>query len=286
MSLDALQFNPKGPWVILPDTNEVVSYHDVRGNVEVAIQDQFTPSFDLPVSEIVATPTTLALPTAVDDRTVEVTSAAGMAVGQTLNIVPAIAQLPRAYFGGILGIAGTTITVDTPLDYAYDAGEPVLALNRSLNVNGSVTPQSFFLRQIPPSPPYLPLALDLTRVLVQITTSTAPELSDFGDIAGGLTNGVILRKYSAVDPAETRNITIALKKNQDFALIAYDYSTFEAFNPGTGVHGIAVRYSFNGQEKHGVTIRLDPGETFEVIIQDDLTSLLDFKLMCQGHIVD
>jgi hypothetical protein len=47
--------------------------------------------------------------------------------------------------------------------------------------------------------------------------------------------------------------------------------------------------TFGGTAKHGVVIRLEPGDRLEMVIQDDLAtlggagSITSFKVMVQGH---
>jgi len=102
--------------------------------------------------------------------------------------------------------------------------------------------------------------------------------SKFGDIAGGLTNGVLLRQNNG----EINNIW-NVKTNGEFGLLAYD--TAYTDKAPAGSEGFRFRNTYAGQSKHGVTLRLQPGETLEILIQDDLSGLEVFNVMAQGHIV-
>ena len=73
------------------------------------------------------------------------------------------------------------------------------------------------------------------------------------------------------------------KFNGEIALVCYDF-TYASKAPA-GSFGLRFRNSYGGQAKHGVTIRLDPGDTLEVLVQDDLTDLEEFHMMAQGHLV-
>jgi hypothetical protein len=55
--------------------------------------------------------------------------------------------------------------------------------------------------------------------------------------------------------------------------------------PKTGQYGFIFRKAFGGQGNHGVTVRLkaDDFDSIQCIIQDDLTDLISFKLVIQGH---
>lgn len=60
-------------------------------------------------------------------------------------------------------------------------------------------------------------------------------------------------------------------------------SQYDATNPAQGVYGFLTRFNFSGQENLGVVIRLEENEALELVVQDDLTDLVDFKIMVQGH---
>ena len=51
------------------------------------------------------------------------------------------------------------------------------------------------------------------------------------------------------------------------------------------MYGLSVRMTFAGQDKHGVVVRLDTGEEFQIVVQDDLTGLETFSCMAEGHFV-
>ena len=74
------------------------------------------------------------------------------------------------------------------------------------------------------------------------------------------------------------------KTNGELALICASDFYYTDKAPA-GQNGARFRNTFSGQDKHGVTIRLAPGETLELVVQDDLTLLSVFNMMAQGHFV-
>ena len=54
-------------------------------------------------------------------------------------------------------------------------------------------------------------------------------------------------------------------------------------SPPSGDEGIKGRFTF---KQSGAIVRLDgsAGETLQILIQDNLTALLTFKIKAQGHI--
>jgi hypothetical protein len=246
-----------------------------RGNLNVLAGDQITPPIELYFIKSVDTPTTLASAATEDSYTIEVASASTLDVADYCGIFATGGT--RFYFGTILDITGTTITFDTPIDFAYPSGSPVQPLTRELAVDGSGTRQIY---QIGPGAQSA-LNIDVTRILFKIITSTVPEFGDFGDIASGITKGVVLRLNNGV----MSNI-FNVKLNSEFVNLMYDVSFYDARNPNQNVSGLGGRLTFAGPSKHGVALRLTPGDTLELIVQDNLSSLVSFQMIAEGHVIE
>lgn len=244
-----------------------------NGGLPVNIQDQTTPIFDVYFG-LFGTDAAVAAPTVYDTYTITTTDGTVFTIG---NMV-VLADEFKIYFSEILNIVGNVLTVSDPLPGVFAIGSLARPIDIHMNVDGSVTRQYYRLRA-PGETQYFPYTVDITQIMIQMITNTATQLSDFGDIAGGITNGVVLRKIDGLG----YNLWNA-KKNSDFAIFANDYATYSALNPA-GNYGIAARYEMGGQNKHGAVIRIAPGESLEVIIQDDLTSILEFRMMAQGHAI-
>ncbi len=239
-------------------------------SVDVFVQDQTSPAFDQFFLRAIST-TTLELAAAEDAYTVEVAAGHSLTAGDFIGII----GVTRAYQGQIISIAVNVLTLDTPINFAFPAGSTVVEADRELNVDGTAPDRITFVVSAPTDQ-----TVDITRIMMQMQLSNAPDFSAFGDIALGLANGVVLRANNGV---KTNYWNV--KNNAEFAHLAYDYNTYAATNPAQGVWGIALRYSFAGQDKHGVAVRLEPGDALEIIIQDDLSSLLLFRMIAEGHII-
>ena len=156
---------------------------------DVNIQDQTTPPLIGKFNQIHDS-TTLASVTSIGDKTITVADATGFVIGDYIIIFSNVTN--RVYVGYALNVVGTTITLDTPLDSAFPIGADVDASSTALNIDGSVTPQVFGIRGAEEAG--IQVKIDITRIIMQCQTATAVDLSTFGDIAGGLTNGLVLRK--------------------------------------------------------------------------------------------
>lgn len=213
----------------------------------------------------------------IDDTDIIVDDVSGILVGHIVTIFNVNTE--RFYQGKILSISVNTLLMDTPLDSVFPAGSNVDISSDNINVDGSVTPVIFEARGGTPVDEALQVTFHINRLLIQMTTTAAPDLDKFGDISGGLTKGVVFRSVNGI----TNNI-FNVKKNSDIAAIAFDYVPYNASNPGIGVYGISSRLTFSGQDKMGSVIAVGPGEDVHLIVQDDLTSLLTFKMVLEGHI--
>lgn len=247
-----------------------------NGGVPVNVQDQTSRCFDIRFCKAVSGAYTLASDVAPDSYTITLTNATGLTAGDVVGLFQDSTN-PASYFGRILSISTNTLTLDTPVDnYFYTSLNPVLfELLCNANVNGATTRQIFAIDNDSTIP------IDITRVILHITSTSAMDDSTFGGITA-LTKGVVLRKKKA-DGSFTNYWNRAIKTNGDFGLMAFD-TRYDDKAPA-GVYGFKMRYTFAGQDKHGVTCRLDTGEELQLIIQDDLTGLTLFEAVAEGHFV-
>ena len=242
---------------------------------DVSIQDQTTPLIIASFSKEEAASTLSAL-AVIDERTITVTSPTSFVEGKYLSIFNIAAN--RFYLATILDITGSVLTLDTPLDFAYPVGSFVTSGTRNMNVNGSITPVIFGVRN---TDEQIGSEFDITRIIIHCETSTAIDLSKFGDIADGITIGIVMRKVDGVQ----RNI-FNVKTNGELKSLMYDFDIEAKTNPQQGQDGFTGRMTFGGQSKMGVVIRLKQGEDLQMLIQDDLTSLELLEIVCEGHIVE
>ena len=241
--------------------------------MDVNLQDQTTPLIVAYFSQE-AVSNTISVQAVLDAYTITVTSGTGFAIGQYLSIF----SVPdnRFYLGNILGVATNVLTLDTPLDFDYPVGSFVTGGSKNMNVNGSVTTQIFGVRN---TEERIGSAFDITRVIFYCETASTIDLSKFGDIAGGLTRGIVLRKVDGIQ----RNILNA-KTNGELKTLMFDFDIQVAL--GSAQDGFTGRLTFAGQAKMGAAIRLEPGDDLQMLIQDNLTTLQLFGCVCEGHIVD
>jgi hypothetical protein len=244
---------------------------DEHGNLMVNVQDQTTRVLDLYFGQLQDL-TTLSVQADIDDLTLTLTDTTGFVDGKTIGIFSI--DDPDIFFLGVqIGApVGNVITIDRPIDRTLTVNSPVVAVDINMAIDGSVTTQIF---QIGPVGPGSEQILDITRILGIITDGVTMDDGKFGGI-DALTNGVVLRLSNGVK----QNIW-NVKTNGDLALLAFDAQYTD--KAPAGENGFRFRNTYAGQDKHGVALRLDPGDTLEVLIQDDLTDLTSFNMIAQGH---
>lgn len=235
----------------------------------VWIGDQFTPIIDLFLTIDRETGKSLANDVAIDQSIFDLASGHGA----LNNDIITIKEDDRCYQARILNVATDTVTVDTPLDFAFTAAGAVVTLGvKNLNLDGS---SSTLIAKI--SPPNSSM-WDITRVVIHIEDATIMDSAKFGGMPA-LTNGVVLRHKNHV----VNNI-FNVKSNGALGERAYDIQ-YDPKAPA-GVFGFRCRRSFGGQDKNGVVIRLDGAKSDELqlLIRDSLVDLTLFRVIAQGHL--
>jgi len=249
------------------------------GAQDVNIQDQHSRVIILKFNEIQNT-TTLIAPTVKDTYTITVANTTGFIDGRYIILSnPDIKNF--GFFTQVGAPVGNVITVDTPIDIVYPIGSVADATITNMNVNGSVTPRVFGLRGAPVPESDVDVTLDITRIIFHCQTDGSVDLTKFGDIAEGITRGLVLRRRDGI----ITNL-FNVKTNGEIAGLMFDISVSAANNPQQGVNGFMARLTFAGQSKMGVTVRLPGGEDLEFLVQDDLESITLLEVIAEGHVVE
>ena len=253
--------------------------------VDVNIQDQTTRPIIAKFNRVTNS-TTLASDASLEDTTIAVTSATGISVGSYIILFNPIEV--KFAFATVTSIAGSpTITLDTPLDFAFPSGTfvdvAVTDISTAIGTLGS--PVVFGLRGTG-APPGVDLDVDITRIIFTCVANSPVNLIKFCNLAR-LVNGLVLRRRNDV----YENI-FNIKDNGEIAGIMFDFNVSVATNPSQGIDGFVSRLTFAGSSKIGVAIRLPIGDDLEVLTQDDLNtaqsgdSITLLEMVAEGHIVE
>lgn len=182
------------------------------------------------------------------------------------------------YFGLVLVVAADLLTCDSLIPFAFPEGSVIQSFTRDLNVNGAVTPQRFSIFGSGAAN----VQLNITRLVMTALTTDPVDLSKFGDIVGGLLNGIMLQGVPAgpIPPSNQWNV----KTNADLDnLTGGDFKTAAATNPAQGQDGFTARYTYGNPDKHDTIPPINIGDRIDLIIQDNLTTILQLLMLYGGN---
>lgn len=212
---------------------------------------------------------TLSSPALVGDKTINLVSATGFVVGGVVDLYSGTKNIHMRRF--ITAIVANAVTLDAAIDVDLAAGSLVELTSYNMAVNGSVTPVIFSMR------PTGIEAVDLTQLILLMLSTTAMDDGKFGGITA-LTNGVHLRK--AINNGASYETLAIWKANKDIAEDVYNLN-YSSKAP-SGQYGVSAKWMISDS---GAVINLTAtaGEWLEMVIQDDLTGLIDFQVKIQGN---
>lgn len=253
-------------------------------SLDVALQDQTTPSLMLYFTQPRGAPLALFADAVIDVNSVQIPTPSGivgLAEAPTApDYLAILSGTGEFYFGNVLSVVVDdggggfdTINLDAPIDFVFTAAlSVVLRTNRNLALaNGSVTKQTYSIQSGANQ------EIDITRVMINIIGGSAMDDGLFGDITA-LTNGLVMRQANG-----EKNNLFTIHKNGDMRLLGFDLEYVS--KAPAGQTALGWRLTFGGQSKIGVVQRIGPGESLDIIIQDDLTGLAEFSWMAEGHVV-
>lgn len=249
------------------NTGLSIASNDNPGNV--FISDQSTASIDLFFSEGLQAPTTLASNVLLFDTQIVVTDSTGFAIGDWIGIFSGAGKF---YWGEVLNVVGSGIELDSPVNFAFSAGDNVVRTNKNMAVDGSVSARGFAIQTGSGG-----LVVDVTRIMWSMQTLDPPSTGEFGD-QPRLTKGVVLRITNG-DNVNLFNI----KDNFELAELAETFTILQQVQQND-INAVGARTTWAGQENRGVVIRLEAGDELEILVQDDLSGLVKFTAVAQGHV--
>ena len=141
-----------------------------------------------------------------------------------------------------------------------------------MNVDGGTTPQDFSIILGDNST----IELDITGIRFQITDNVDMDDGKFGGLSA-LPRGAVMQ----ITHSDGTHNLFTVKTNGKFGLVM-DNTEYNDKAPA-GQYGFSAEWKVSND--NGVTLRLSPGDSLKLIIQDDLTTLTSFKAWVYGHVV-
>lgn len=255
-------------WVLATSDRCALTYSDERIPIEISdrggigtavfIQDQTTPLLDLlflnKLGEF-----QLAVDTDPTSRFFTAASGHGIVVDNTIEL----ANAENFTQSRVIGVVGDVIEIDDIIGDVYTTGNNFNRSTSDMRVDGSTTPVVFSLKPDPGQ------AGDINGIRFSIQSANSMDFSTFGS-APTLRVGCLFR----VKRPNGAFINIFnFKSNGAFANRAFEH--YFQTKVGGGLHSFIAKAEFNGQDNHGVVVRLDGdlGEELQIVVQDDLSAL-------------
>jgi hypothetical protein len=237
---------------------------------------KYSPKSLIPLNQKI-TEKAVAVQTVKNDYFITLNNVTDISIGDYLIMFNA--DIDNAFYGFVQAIVGNTIEVNVPINDNFPIGSQVDIATIFLNVAGSKVSQEIFLRR-GGSAGNLGDDLIGSRFMIQCITEGQINFQNFGDIVGGLANGLVFRERD--ENGKERHL-FTVQTNGDLSEIAYDFRPFEASNPAQGVNGFVARLSFGGTSKIGSTIRMSSDGDIVATVQDDLSSLVSLTVTPEGY---
>lgn len=121
----------------------------------------------------------------------------------------------------------------------------------------------------------------VVRMIVHIEDTGTFADTSYGAVAGPLTNGILLRVNTANESANV-DLLDGSKITSTFEWSRYCYDTV-VITPGAGAKTAVVRWTFGKYAGPYGGLVLEPGESLECVIQDNLSDLTEHMILCEGY---
>jgi len=241
---------------------------DQYGNLNVSISDQYTEALKLKLHTVSASGSLLASNTTIDTYTMEFNAGHSAVV----NNLICIKENGRFSQFKITNVATNTITVDSPIDYAYTTDAFLSYGKSNLNLSGSIG--SPIRAMVGPD---FDQMWDVYGLSIIIIDDAAIDYSKFGGI-GALTRGIVIRKENDY----IKNFG-NIKSNADLDL--YGFTTQINEKTGGGEYSLVGHLNINNIS--GVSIRLDGSTNDKLVAQftENLSAISKIEILVHGHVV-
>lgn len=236
-------------------------------DADVWIQDQVTPPFHMFFMTEDKTDITLAAIASVDDTAITVSAGHGITTADhiIINYGPYTQQT------GIEAVVDNVVSIESPIFAELPIGTQVVRGRTEMNVDGSVTPVTYYCR------PYTTEPVDVINFHIFIEDNVEGDDSKFG---GGtaLTNGVYVQLVDGM------KFGLGLYKD-NFDFQKYGSKIEDPYTSKAGGGNYSMNFPISLKDAYGVVLRLDPdeGAYIKMVIHDDLTGLLSFVVTALGQ---
>ena len=202
------------------------------------------------------------------DDTLNVVSTTGISVGQVITIY----ECSCINQSLVVATTATQIIMSTGSDHNFSDTALVEVGTWEMNVDGSITPQTFYIKAPPEA------EFHIYTVNGTILDATVMDDSRFGGILGGLTNGIVYQFENDIE----KKVAAIIVNNTGF--YEFGFETNYSTKAPAGLYGFQFRV--NIPQRNGVIVKIEGADNgkFELIVRDDLTELDQMTTVAIGHL--
>ncbi len=193
----------------------------------------------------------------------------GLLIGDEILLLDTVNN--RELYAVVKNVNVDVITIDRPIDNNFIVANTLgRKVSSKMNVDGSSTKKIFTVRAgtVP---------IDFAFFGVSMSDNSIMDETKFGSLTE-LNNGLVLRIVNSYQES-----IFTFKKNADFSL--YGMSEYPEKVPA-GTYAFLSKLNFNGQENRGVVLRVSDNDVIQFIVQDNLSTLDDFRCVAVGHLTE
>lgn len=215
---------------------------------------------------------TLTAEAAVNSYQITLNTVTNLAVGNKIQL--RTATFREFDYLRVQAINGLVVDLDRRIDRTYPIGATVERFTLDLNTNGTLA--------APISYKYFPRygkVQHLEEIVVYMRSAAQPYDSFFGGIAG-LTNGIHLRKFNGAN--STYQGLDVIRVNQRFRQSGWNVEYGDRSSPADAYSTVA-RLNLLNLASSMRRLSQPNGDYFEVLIQDNLSTLVGFEMKVIGH---
>lgn len=221
-----------------------------------------------PLANVLASGLKLSIPTVPDAYTITVSDGGSFSDDNVIKVEENGTD-SRTFHAIVLSKNVNVLTLDRPVDAVFTIDATIKIINPYASVDGSITRVIFENEN-----PFVSKVL-INRIMFNMVTENPALFDSFGDIADGLLRGIELRKKNA-DGTFTNYFNA--KTNNRLQLLMYDTTPFDPTHP-QAVNGLSGRMTW---EKFGSAIELNQGESLQMLVQDDLRTIISLEMISEG----
>lgn len=216
---------------------------------------------------------TLSIAATAGDNQLNFIDASAFSVGDEMKLENG--SLEPVFFE-IKEIATNLVTVDTPITFDHPIGADVQKVHTNMATAGltagaTLASPVIFTSHIPNS-----AIVHLTNMSVIMTDTSAMDFTSFGGM-GALINGCVLRATSDGFTGSYTNWKRNLDMDSDAFPIRYQDKI------GGGEFGLSAAYQIKSNTGSIIYLDGSKNDSFELLVQDSLEGLTNFKIKLQGH---